>query len=86
MAGATQGALSDRLIGSKIHRDLAERLGLPEEAVVVESDGGRVSLSSVIPITEEQRSGAIGIAAATRGVVSVSADGLIVDQAPHPAE
>lgn len=88
MAGATRSALSDRLIGSKIHGDLVERLGVPPEAVVVESTGGRVTLSSVIPITEEQRSEAVGIAAATHGVVGVSAEGLIVDPAPprRPAD
>ncbi|CAL9333077.1 hypothetical protein SUDANB121_00123 [Nocardiopsis dassonvillei] len=83
MAGATQSALSDRLIGSKIRGDLVERLGLPEEAVTVESNGGRVTLSSVLPVTEEQRRDAVGIAAATHGVVSVSAEGLVVDRAPQ---
>lgn len=83
MAGATRSALSDRLIGAKIRRDLAERLGLPEEAIAVESTGGRVSLSSVLPVTEAQRREAIGIAAATHGVTGVSADGLDVEQPPR---
>ncbi|WP_306371490.1 BON domain-containing protein [Nocardiopsis sp. CC223A] len=80
MAGATQSALSDRLIGAKIRGDLAERLGLPEEAIAVESTGGRVTLSSVLPVTEDQRREAIAIAAATHGVTGVSAEGLDVER------
>ena len=83
MTGTAHSALSDRLICAKIRKDLAERLGLPEESITVESVGGRVGLASPLPVTEGQLQEAVGIASATHGVTSVSTDGLEVGGPPR---
>ena len=69
-------ATSDTWITTKVKADLVTEKGIPGTDIKVETNKGVVSLSSMVPVTEAQKTTAVAIAKKIKGVKAVSADGL----------
>ncbi|WP_407315001.1 BON domain-containing protein [Pseudomonas sp. nanlin1] len=68
--------VSDTWITTKVKADLVTEKGIPGSDIKVETNKGVVSLSSMVAVTEAQKTTAVAITKKIKGVKAVSADGL----------